>query len=121
DSPLVKQVPDVGGGYVLAQRLAEKSIVLLKNEHNVLPMDGAGLHSVVLIGGHADVGVLPGGGSAQVDAPGGSVIPPPPAQPGMNPMANFSRRQVWLPSSPLRAFAAKLPSSKVSFIPGDDL
>lgn len=36
-------------------------------------------------------------------------------------MANFSRRQVWLPSSPLRAFAAKLPSSKVSFIPGDDL
>ncbi len=80
DNPVVKQVPDVEGGYVLAQSLAEKSIVLLKNKNNVLPLGGAGLHSVVLIGGHADVGVLTGGGSAQVDAPGGSVVPPPPAQ-----------------------------------------
>ncbi len=121
DNPVVKQVPDVEGGYVWAQRLAEKSIVLLKNEHNVLPLDGAGLHSVVLIGGHADVGVLTGGGSAQVDAPGGSVVPPPPAPPGANPSANFMRRQVWLPSSPLRALSAKLPSSKVTYVSGDDL
>jgi beta-glucosidase len=121
DHPVVKQVPDVEGGYVLAQRLAEKSIVLLKNEHSVLPLNGASLHSVVLIGGHADVGVLTGGGSAQVDAPGGSVVPPPAPQPGASPMANFSRRQVWLPSSPLRALTAKLPSSKVSYVSGDDL
>ena len=90
DNPVVKQVPDVESGYAVAQKLAEKSIVLLKNEHDVLPLKGAGLHSVVLIGGHADVGVLTGGGSAQVDAPGGSVVPPPPPQPGANPMANFS-------------------------------
>ena len=70
DNPIVKQVPDVEGGYTVAQKLAEKSIVLLKNEHDVLPLDAASLHSVVLIGGHADVGVLTGGGSAQVDAPG---------------------------------------------------
>ncbi len=121
DRPVVKQVPDVEGGYAIAQKLAEKSIVLLKNDRQVLPLDGAGLHSVVLIGGHADVGVLTGGGSAQVDAPGGSVVPPPPPQPGANPMANFARRQVWLPSSPLRALIAKLPSSKVSYISGEDL
>jgi beta-glucosidase len=120
DNPVVKQVPDVEGGYALAQRLAEKSIVLLKNQHNILPLDSARLRSVVLIGGHADVGVLTGGGSAQVDAPGGSVVPPPPAQPGANPMANFGRRQVWLPSSPLRALTAKLPSSKVTYVSGDD-
>ena len=82
DNPIVKQVPDVEGGYAVAQRLAEKSIVLLKNEHDVLPLNGASLHSVVLIGGHSDVGVLTGGGSAQVDAPGGSAVPQPPAQPG---------------------------------------
>ena len=70
DNPVVKQVPDVEGGYTVAQKLAEKSIVLLKNEHDVLPLNAASLHSVVLIGGHADVGVLTGGGSAQVDAPG---------------------------------------------------
>ncbi len=121
DNPVVKQVPDVEGGYVWAQRLAEKSIVLLKNKNNVLPLGGAGLHSVVLIGGHADVGVLTGGGSAQVDAPGGSVVPPPPAQPGAAPMPNFMRRQVWLPSSPLRALTAKLPSSNVTYASGDDL
>jgi beta-glucosidase len=121
DNPVVKQVPDVEGGYAIAQKLAEKSIVLLKNDRNVLPLEGAALHSIVLIGGHADVGVLTGGGSAQVDAPGGSVVPPPAPQPGASPMANFSRRQVWLPSSPLRALTAKLPSSKVSYVSGDDL
>jgi len=121
DNPIVKQVPDVEGGYAAAQRIAEKSIVLLKNEHDVLPLNAASLHSVVLIGGHADVGVLTGGGSAQVDAPGGSVVPPPPPQPGANPMANFARRQVWLPSSPLLALTAKLPSSKVTYAAGDDL
>ena len=121
DNPVVKQVPDVEGGYVVAQKLAEKSIVLLKNEHNVLPLDAASIHSVVLIGGHSDVGVLTGGGSAQVDAPGGSVVPPPPAQPGANPMANLLRRRVWLPSSPLRALTAKLPSTKITYVSGDDL
>jgi beta-glucosidase len=120
DNPVVKSVPDIEAGYSLAQKLAEKSVVLLRNEHAILPLDRARVRSVVLIGGHADVGVLTGGGSAQVDAPGGSVVPPPPPMPGASPMANFSRRQVWLPSSPLRALAAKLPSAKVTYVPGDD-
>jgi beta-glucosidase len=117
DHPVVKQVPDVERGYALAERLAEKSIVLLKNEDNALPIE-ASAHSVVLIGGHADVGVLTGGGSAQVDPPGGSVVPPPP--PGKNPLDAFLR-PAWLPSSPLRALAAKLPNAKVSYVSGDDL
>lgn len=49
------------------------------------------------------------------------MVPPPPPQPGANPMANFVRRQVWLPSSPLRALTAKLPSSKITYVSGDDL
>ncbi|HUB28360.1 MAG TPA: glycoside hydrolase family 3 C-terminal domain-containing protein [Terracidiphilus sp.] len=117
DHPIVKQVPDVEKGYETAQRLAEKSIVLLKNEHNVLPLP-ASVRSVVLIGGHADVGVLTGGGSAQVDPPGGSPVPPPPL--GSNPMAAFMR-VTWMPSSPLRALTAKLPAAKVSYLSGDDL
>lgn len=121
DNPVVKQVPDVEAGYAIAQRIAENSIVLLRNEHGILPLQGSALHSVVLIGGHADVGVLTGGGSAQVDAPGGSVVPQPPPVPGAPPMASFVRRQVWLPSSPLRALAASLPTSKVTYVSGDDL
>ncbi len=117
DNPVVKQVPDVEGGYELAQKIAEKSIVLLKNEHNVLPLS-ASVHTVVLIGGHADKGVITGGGSAQVDPPGGSAVPPPP--PGKNPAESWSR-PAWLPSSPLRALTAKLPAAKVSYVSGDDL
>jgi beta-glucosidase len=114
DHPVVKQVPDVEAGYVLAQAIAEKSIVLLKNERHVLPLEGAG--SVVLIGGHADKGVLTGGGSAQVDAPGGSAVP---ASPAKTMMESFMR-PVWLPSSPLRALSAKLSAGKVSYVSGDD-
>jgi beta-glucosidase len=121
DHPAVKQVPDVERGYALAQSLAEKSIVLLKNSRSVLPLDPAKLHSVVLVGGHADIGVLTGGGSAQVDAPGGSVVQPPSAQLASNTTGNFFRRQVWLPSSPQRALTAKLPSTTVSYVSGDDL
>ncbi len=121
DHPVVKQVPDVERGNELAQSIAEKSIVLLKNSDDILPFDPAKTHSVVVIGGHADVGVITGGGSAQVDAPGGSVVPPPPPQPGASPMAGFARRQVWLPSSPLRALKAKMPSSEVSYVSGNDL
>jgi beta-glucosidase len=117
DNPVVRQVPDVERGYALAQKIAEKSIVLLKNEHNVLPLS-ASVHTVVLIGGHADKGVVTGGGSAQVDPPGGSAVPPPP--PGKDPAESWSRPS-WLPSSPLRALTAKLPAAKVSYVSGDDL
>ena len=116
DHPIVKQVPDVEKGYTVAQNLAEKSIVLLKNENDVLPLS-AEVHSVALIGGHADVGVLCGGGSAQVDAPGGSAVPPPPIK---NPMEAFMRAQ-WMPSSPLRALVATMPSAKVNYTSGDDV
>ncbi len=116
DYPVRKQVPDVEGGYKVAQKMAEKSIVLLKNERNVLPLAG-NVRSVALIGGHADVGVLSGGGSAQVDPPGGSPVPPPPPGKGL---AAFLR-PAWMPSSPLRALSAAMPSAKVSYISGDDL
>jgi beta-glucosidase len=69
DHPVVKQVPDIERGAELAQHIAEKSIVLLKNERKVLPLE-SGIHTIAVIGGHADAGVITGGGSAQVDAPG---------------------------------------------------
>jgi beta-glucosidase len=54
DYPVVKDVP---GGPALAQSIAEKSIVRLKNEHNLLPL-GPAVHSVVVIGGDADKGIF---------------------------------------------------------------
>ena len=116
DYPLKDQVPDVEGGFRIAQEIADKSIVLLKNRDNILPLS-ANVRSVALIGGHADVAVPSGGGSGQVDPPGGSPVPPPP------PHDFFSAgiRPAWMPSSPLRALTAKMPSANVSYISGDDL
>jgi beta-glucosidase len=116
DHPVKSQVPDVESGFRMAQEIAEKSIVLLKNQNHVLPLS-ASVRSVVVIGGHADVAVPSGGGSGQVDPPGGSPVPPPP------PHDFFSAgiRPAWMPSSPLRALTAKVPSAKVSYISGDDL
>jgi beta-glucosidase len=116
DNPVQMQVPDVEHGYAVAQKLAEKSIVLLKNEGQVLPLQA--VHSVAVIGGHADVGVLCGGGSAQVDPPGGSAVPPPP--PGSGVLDEFIR-PAWMPSSPLRALKAALPGVAVGFTSGEDV
>jgi beta-glucosidase len=118
DDPVVRQVPDVERGMAVAQEIAEKSIVLLKNQNNLLPLNPSSVGSVVLIGGHADKGVLTGGGSAQVDPPGGSPVPRPPAGAGfMGPL----RRTAWLPGSPLRALQEQFPEGKVSYVEGDNL
>jgi beta-glucosidase len=117
DHPVKTEVPNVEQGYQVAERMAEKSIVLLKNGNHVLPLDPAKVHSIAIIGGHADVGVLSGGGSAQVDPPGGSPVPPPPV---VNPMEAYMRR-TWIPSSPLHALQVKLPSTRIAYTSGDDL
>jgi|CZKZ01.1.fsa_nt_gi beta-glucosidase len=116
DHPVVPQVPDVERGMKIAQRIAEKSIVLLKNNDDVLPLNLSVLRSVVVIGGHADKGVLTGGGSAQVDPPGGSPIPPPPQ--GADLMSGF-RRQSWVSDSPLSALQAKFSAGTISYFEGD--
>ncbi|MFZ0393344.1 MAG: glycoside hydrolase family 3 C-terminal domain-containing protein [Terracidiphilus sp.] len=115
DHPVVRQVPDVAGGLAVAEKMADKSIVLLKNERHVLPL-GSSVRSIVLIGGHADKGVLTGGGSAQVNPPGGNAVPPPPPAPGQ---MSFQREE-WLPDSPLDAFKARFGEGKVTYVSGDD-
>jgi beta-glucosidase len=70
------------------------------------------VHSIAVIGSHADVGVLSGGGSAQVDPPGGNAV----ANAGQ---AVFGA-VVWQRSSPLKAIRAKAPHAKVEFVSGDD-
>src|SRR5690348_18083611 len=48
--------------------------VLLKNEGGILPL-GADIARIAVIGGHADKGVLAGGGSSVVYAVGGNAVP----------------------------------------------
>jgi len=115
DDPPQKSVVDVVGGFEIAQHIAEQSMVLLKNEKQQLPLDPSKLKSIAVIGGHADVGMLSGGGSAQVDPPGGNAIMPP----GKG--ATRWGVPVWFPTSPLKAIRAKAPGAKVEYDPGTDL
>ncbi|WP_026442899.1 beta-glucosidase [Pseudacidobacterium ailaaui] len=114
DDPVQKSVVDAEGGLEIAQHLEEQSIVLLKNEKGVLPLDAAKLHRVAVIGGHADVGMISGGGSAQVDPPGGNAIAPPGQK------ATTWQAHIWFPTSPLKALRTELPNAKVEYNSGED-
>src|ERR1700732_2871563 len=114
DDPPQKSVVDVVGGFEVAQKIAGQGTVLLKNDHAQLPLDASKIHSIAVIGPHADVGMISGGGSAQVDPPGGNAIMPP----GKG--ATIWQKPVWFPTSPLKALQTKLPNTKIDFDPGTD-
>ena len=117
DHPPQRRVPDIFKGFEVAQKVAERGTVLLKNSNRQLPLNKS-LKSIAIIGSHADIAVLSGGGSGQVDPPGGNAVPAPPSTPGQG--GGFGRVSVWFPSSPMRSIQAKGPSANVRFDQGTD-
>jgi len=118
DNPPQAQVVDLFRGFEVAQKIEEKGAVLLKNGHGQLPLNAAGVKSIAVIGGHADVGVMSGGGSAQVSPAGGNAVPPPPGA-FDDPLAMFNIT-VYHRSAPLRGIAEKAKGTVVKFDPGTD-
>jgi beta-glucosidase len=115
DHPIEKSVVDVRAGFDVAQHVEEESIVLLKNRNAILPLDSRVDGKIAVIGGHADVGMISGGGSAQVDPPGGNAIMPP----GQG--ATHWQEHIWFPTSPLKALRAAMPGTQIDFNSGKDL
>jgi beta-glucosidase len=113
DNPPVRTVVDPFRGLEDAQHIAEESIVLLKNADRQLPLDSGAVRSIALIGSHADVAVLSGGGSAQVDPPGGDAVT-------HRPGGAQWMQPAWFPSSPLKYIRAKVPTAKVEYNDGTD-
>jgi beta-glucosidase len=105
DFPMQKGVPDIEGNLASAQKVEEQSAVLLRNK-GLLPLNAAAIRSIAVIGPHANEGMMSGGGSAQVDAPG-------------RPSAGW-QAQVWFPPSPIKVLQAKFPGAKVQFDSGAD-
>ncbi len=97
----------------VAQNVAAQTLVLLKNASGQLPLE-AGVRHIALIGGHADVGVLSGGGSAQVWPIGGAAIKP--EHPDLHDSA--SPWVVYDPSSPLQALRQRLPQTRIDYDDG---
>jgi beta-glucosidase len=116
DNPPDRRVPDVFHGLEVAERVAERSIVLLKNAGGQLPL-AANLGSIAIVGSHADAGVLSGGGSGRVDPIGGNAVQGETVN-GL-PVAGMDE-VVWHRSSPLKAIRAIAPGAKVAYDPGTD-
>jgi len=99
----------------VAQHAAEEGIVLLRNRDGLLPL-AASARSIAVIGGHADIGVLSGGGSSQVTPMGGfrklEAIHEGPA-------AAFARKG-YGGTPPLDAIRAAFPQAQVTFVDGAD-
>ena len=96
-----------------AEHIADESIVLLRNEDHILPLAVGDTRSIALIGGHADAGVLSGGGSAQVDPPGGGAVNP-------HPGSAHWMENVWFPSSPERNIRRHDPGARIQYNDGTD-
>ena len=111
DNPPAARPVNPFTGAEVAQRVEERAIVLLRNSGGQLPLKAASLKTIAVIGSHAEVGVISGGGSDQVDAAGGNAIG-----------GGTSREGgVWHPSSPLKAIRAKAGKAKVQYDPGTDV
>ncbi len=119
DDPPQPESPDVMRGFEVAQKTEEQGAVLLKNAGNVLPLSAASIRSIAVIGGHADVGVMSGGGSSQVSPAGGNPVPPSPEL-LKNPLASFFLVAVYHRSAPLKGIEEKAPHAEVHFDPGTD-
>ncbi|WP_332773744.1 beta-glucosidase family protein [Phenylobacterium sp.] len=113
DHPAERRETDYQANAKVAQSAAEAGIVLLKND-GVLPLSG--MRKVALIGAHADVGVLSGGGSSQVIAPGEQGLEIPVT---MGPSSAFSRI-TYHPSAPLAALRGLLGNVAVTYDAGTD-
>ena len=101
-------------GFDVAQRTAEAGAVLLRNENGALPL-ASGVRRIAVIGGHADKGVMAGGGSSMVGwtSRGTSAIS------GLQP-TTWPGPVMIQPSSPLLALREALPDARIDYIDGRD-
>lgn len=116
DFPVAIKPIDAAADALVSQHAAEQGIVLLKNDvlksgEAQLPL-AAGIKTIAIIGGHADAGVLSGGGSAEVWPIGGPAIP---AVKGPD-----WQWKVYDPSSPMKALQKLLPNTKITYDDGTD-
>jgi len=102
----------VAADEAIAQKVEEQGAVLLKNANGQLPLNAASLSSIAVIGSHANIGVISGGGSAQVyPTEGVALYEGYPAVPGWS-------QVIWIPSPPVQYIRAAAPNATVLYNDG---
>ncbi len=97
----------------VAKTVEQNAIVLLQNRGGTLPL-GSALRRIVVVGAHADRGVLSGGGSSQVTPVGAFALDK------EQPYHVTSGLKFYDPSSPLEAIRRLAPTAQVDFVAGND-
>lgn len=105
---------DFAAHAAIAEEVARQGIVLLQNTGGLLPLART-TRSIAVIGGHADGGVLSGGGSSQVHGEGGAALSRPTTGEGLGAM--FTAQQFHR-SNPLKAIKGMVPKAEVLFRDG---
>ena len=123
--PAQQQLSALAAHQQIAERTAEEGIVLLKNQDDILPLKRT-IGRIAVIGSHADVGVLSGGGSSQVLPIGYDSNKAFPVGGAVKVMNNGAKIQptgteIYDPPSPLAAILAEAPHAKVTYASGENL
>jgi beta-glucosidase len=117
DDPVTQPTQiDFAASQDVARKAAEAGAVLLKNDGGLLPLAGTAKH-IVVIGGHADKGVLAGGGSSLVYP--GDGFDGHNAVPGLKP-TSWPGPVMYYPSSPLEELRKALPGATIDYVDGTD-
>jgi beta-glucosidase len=112
ERPVSEQPIDYAAHATVTRAGAEAGAVLLKNEHSLLPL-AATAKRIAVIGGHADKGVLAGGGSSLVYPVGGNAVP------GLQP-TGWPGPILYYPSAPLDEIKRQAPGATVRYADGSD-
>jgi beta-glucosidase len=103
DDPVRPAPIDYAAHAAVSQKAAEESLVLLKNDGDLLPLKG--VKSIAVIGGNADKGVMAGGGSSDVTPVGGGIR---------------INDRTYMPSAPLAELKRELPRARIGIDAGAD-
>ncbi|HEY2035297.1 MAG TPA: glycoside hydrolase family 3 C-terminal domain-containing protein [Rhizomicrobium sp.] len=124
DNPPVKRASALAANQLVAERTAEESVVLLKNQNNILPL-AKSVRRIAVIGSHADLGMLSGAGSSQVLPIGHNTANAVPVSGAF--VLDKSGRivspglQIYDPPSPLWAIQKEVPHTRLRYDAGGDI
>jgi len=106
---------EIAAHMAVSRRIEEEGAVLMRNERATLPLAPKGM--ILVVGGHADKGVIAGGGSSAVLPRGGSAV----VDPVQASLETMPHPIIYEPNAPVDALRAAMPGARIVFNDGADM